>query len=69
MLNGVCEHGFLRRSCSICDLEQENKILRNALNDILNPMGKWFDYKEEHGKEISYQEYVRSVCKKALEQI
>jgi hypothetical protein len=70
MLKGVCVHGFLRRSCDICDLEEENQLLLNALKEIVNPnMEKWFKYKEKYGDEINFQEYLKSIAKEVLEQI
>lgn len=65
----ICEkHGCLRRSCYICDLEEENKEFRKALEEIVNPsMEKWFKYKEEHGGEISFQEFLKCIAKGVLE--
>jgi hypothetical protein len=70
MLENVCEHGFLRRSCSICDLEEENQLLLNALREIVNPsIEKWFEFKEMHGGEISFQVYLQSIAEEVLKKV
>jgi hypothetical protein len=50
MLENVCEHGFLRRSCSICDLEEENKELKSlclwAIRRLSHQQYKDFAYNE-----------------------
>ena len=67
----ICEkHGVLKRSCYICDLEEENLQLRSTLQEIANPtMKKWFQYKEQHGEQVSFQEYLKSLAKDTLAQI
>ena len=36
-----CEHGQLRRKCEICELERENKRLREALELIADSGGMY----------------------------
>lgn len=67
----ICEkHGVLKRSCYICDMEEENLLMRSALKGIAEPsIELWKAYKQKHGEQVSFQEYLKSIARETLEQI
>jgi len=67
----ICEiHGVLKRSCYVCDLEEENLLMLTALKGIAEPsIEQWEAYKHKHGEQVSFQEYLKSIARETLKQI
>ena len=52
MTVNICTHNILRRSCSVCDLEQEHAELRSLFEKMVRNL-------ESPAKDWAYEEYER----------
>lgn len=40
-MTNQCEHGQLARACLLCEKDETIRVLREALQDIIDPIAAW----------------------------